>query len=92
MKRSNLQGTDSFRSETISTDPPVKDDKTRTPDKASKTDGKAKPPIGNAAVWRYYIKSVGLGHSMLLPLFTTITVSAANFPRMYSLFLTLSIH
>jgi hypothetical protein len=86
MKRSKLQSTHSSRSEAISPDLPVKDEKTKTQDKGSITDDKVKPQVGNAAVWRYYIKSVGLRHSMLLPLFTTVAVSAANFPRMYRFF------
>jgi hypothetical protein len=92
MKRSNLQSADSSRSEAISPDPPFEDEKTRTQDKSRKTDDKTKLQIGNAAVWRYYIKSVGLGHSMLLLFFTTVAVSAENFPRMYSFFQMLFIH
>ncbi|KAF2434166.1 hypothetical protein EJ08DRAFT_730870 [Tothia fuscella] len=82
MKRNNLQSADSSRPKAVSSpDPSVKDEKTRTHARASKTDDKTKVQIGDVAVWRYYLKSIGPVHSMLLPFLTIVAVSAANLPR-----------
>jgi hypothetical protein len=78
----DLRSNDSAKSEVLSSDMPVGDRRRRTQDKVNNKDEKIKHQVGDAAVWHYYLKSIGLLHSLLLLLFTFIAIFAANFPRM----------
>jgi hypothetical protein len=82
INRRDLQNTDSAKSEALSPDTVVGDQKGRTQDKVNDKDEKIKHQVRDTAVWHYYLKSIGLLHSLLLLLFTLIAVLAANFPRM----------
>jgi hypothetical protein len=37
--------------------------------------------VGDLSLWKYYAKSIGMGHILQLALFTLVYVLGSNFPR-----------